>query len=86
MTPFCFTSALKGLPSSAPRVPSAHSQSAMRIRLQGNQRQLSREVAAMVWETTVVVPASSSARLFRAELRGCAVYALRKTGGSRAAA
>lgn len=45
---FFFTSALKVLSSSAPRAPSAHSHSARRVRLQSNQRQLSREVEAIM--------------------------------------
>lgn len=44
----CFTSALKALSSSAPRAPSAHTDSARKVRLQSNQRQLLREVEAMV--------------------------------------
>lgn len=44
-----FTSALKVLSSSAPRAPSAHMDSARTVRLQSNQKQLFREVEAMVW-------------------------------------
>lgn len=41
------TSVLNAL-SSAARAPTAHSQSARRVRLQSNQKQLSRELVAMV--------------------------------------
>lgn len=43
-----FTSELKGASSSAPRVTSAHSHSARKVRFHSNQTQLLREAGAMV--------------------------------------
>lgn len=49
------TSALKVLSSSVARTPRAHSQSTRSVRLQSNQRQLSRELGAIAEALLVVV-------------------------------